>query len=227
MTSANPPLSPLGRWYALLAGIATVAALQASLFPRWPQAPQLPANLVLHALKQGGLRPETLKPGAAEERGDRSLELSISPPLVFRLPGGEELRLVRGAFRQRYSVQVAGIAAKSPGLALSNRRLFPGPPPSAEGRVKDHPARQTCFVPQALTPKAFGVTSDQILTWVDVASAGRPNDLRRLIGLQPNRDYSCILISLRSGDDSPVSENLWQRILAALPAGLMASNGRV
>jgi hypothetical protein len=155
----------------------------------------------------------------------RSQELSVSAPLVFRFPGGEELRLVRGTFRQRYSLQAAGIAAMSPGLALEGRQLLVHKPPSAQGRLQGHPARQTCFVPHALQPAAYGVTWEQLLPLADSPTLGRKAKLRRLIGTQANYNYGCVLVSLRSAQDRPVPEDLWLTILTALPSGLGERRG--
>jgi hypothetical protein len=224
MTATLPPLTPLGRWYGLLATIASLAALQATLFPSWPKAGPLPEAAILQALRQAGLDPQPVKLPSSRSEGIRSQEVSVSAPLEVRLSGGEELRLVRGAFRQRYTLQTAGIAAKSPDLALTQRRLLAGPPPASEGIVNNRPARQTCFVPQSPLPAAYGATSEQILPLVDAASVGQAAEIRRLIGIQANYNYSCILVSLRSPDQAPVSGSLWQRILAALPPALRESN---
>lgn len=224
MTATQPVLTPLGRWYGLLAAIASLAALQATVFPSWPKAAPLPEVAVLQALRQAGLRPERVMLPTSKAGGIRSQEVSVSAPLVVRLSGGEELRLVRGSFRQRYTLQTAGIAAKSPDLALTQRRLLAGPPPSSEGRIDNKPARQTCFVPHAPLPSAYGVTSEQILPLVDTASLGTAARIRRLIGSQDNYNYSCILVSLRSPDQTPVSETRFQSILAALPRALAEAN---
>jgi hypothetical protein len=165
-----------------------------------------------------------VKLSSSQAGGIRSQELSVSAPLVVRLSGGEELRLVRVSFRQRYTLQTAGIAAKSPDLDLKQRRLLAGPPPASEGRIDNKPARQTCFVPHAPLPSAYGVTSQQILPLVDTASLGTAAKIRRLIGSQANYNYSCILVSLRSPDQSPVSESQWQRVLTALPSALAEAN---
>ena len=220
MTSIPTPLSPLGRWYAVLAAIASVVALRATFFPVWPRAVSPSMNSVLYALRQEGLRP---KPGiatAAERQGDRSQELSISSPVVLRFPGGEELRIVHGSFRQRYSLQAAAIAAKSPTTKLTERLIFASPFPFAEGTINGQPARQTCFVPQAGQANALGITSEQILKWVDRSVEGRKANALRAVGIMPNRDYSCILISMRSNNGTRVADQLWNRIVGALPAGL-------
>jgi hypothetical protein len=224
MTATQSALTPLGRWYGLLAAIASIAAVQATIFPSWPKAAPLPKAAVLKALRDAGLRPQPLELQSSKAGEIRSQEVSVSAPLVFRLAGGEELRLVRGSFRQRYTLQAAGIAAKSPDLVLTKRLLLAGPPPASEGKIKNKPARQTCFVPHSPLPSAYGVTSEQILSLVDAASLGRSARIRRLIGTQANYNYSCILVSLRSPDQTPVSERRWQRILAVLPNALTEAN---
>lgn len=220
MTRFAPLLSPLGRWYAVLAVLASVAAVRASLFPSWPRATPLSMDSVLHSLRKVGLRPEPVITTAADKQGDRSQELSVSAPLVLRLRGGEELRLVHGAFRQRYALQTAAIAAKSPDTKLEERVIFAKPAPFAEGRIKGQPARQTCFVPQAQKTNALGATNEQILIWIDSTTGGRTAKALRMLGFIPARDYSCTLISLRSNNNTPINPLLWNQIIAALPAGL-------
>jgi hypothetical protein len=226
MTTSFASLSPLGRWYALLATIASVAAIQASIFPRWPKASQLSSDSVLVALRQAGLRPEPVQLPTAEQQEKRSADVSLSSPLVYRFAGGEELRIVHGAFRQRYDLQLAGFSTNNPALRLDKRSIAAGPPPFAQGWIKGHPARQTCFMPQALQADAFGATNAQILFWVDGSIEGRAAKMRRLLGLQSNRDYDCTLISLRSGDGTPLSDRLWRNIVTALPAGLGEGKGK-
>jgi hypothetical protein len=39
--------------------------------------------------------------------------------------------------------------------------------------------------------------------------------------LQENRNYSCVLISLRSGSSRPVSVDRWNRLLQVAPGALL------
>jgi hypothetical protein len=227
MSDSSAPLSRLGRWYAALAALASVAAVQASLFPRWPRAAPLPEDAVMQALKQQGLRPQAIKPTDAEQQPKRSREIALSAPLVFRFPSGEELRVARGSAHFRYSLQLASLTAPSPELSLSNRQLLNGPPPSAVGLIKGRSTQQTCFVPHALQADAFGVTAEQILQLVDSPTKGVAAVLRRTIGLQANYDYSCVVISVRSSPDSTMSASLWRSILSALSTALRDKHGRI
>jgi hypothetical protein len=220
MTPAPLPspqaLSPLGRWFAVLAGLASLAALQASLLPRWPRAAPLEAAVIVNRLRQAGLQPEPIVLQGEQTKANRSREIAVSAPLAFRLPGGEELRVVRGTVRHRLSLQAAAIASKSEELTLKKRRLIAGPPPSAEGRIGGRPAIQTCLVPEAPRSSPYGVTNRQLLFLVDQAARGWEAELRRLLGLQANRSYSCVLISLRSGGPGAVPWQVWDRTLTAL-----------
>ncbi|MFM7732108.1 MAG: hypothetical protein ACKO6F_01300 [Cyanobium sp.] len=220
MSSATPRPTPLQLWLGLLAALASLAALQASLLPRWPRARPLPAAALTAALEKAGFAAERLpaSPGAAQ--GQRSHELALSAVLAYRLADGSELRLVRGTARQRGNLQAALFARDSKHLRLKQRQLLPGPPPQARGSIGGRDARQTCWVHTPTPGGGFGVTAGQLMPLVDSQAAGRQAALLRVIGLQANRDYSCVLISLRAGNAAPLPADRFPALLRALPAAL-------
>lgn len=217
MGTSPLPDSLLIRCFGALAGLACLAALQAMLLPRWPRAQELQRAPIEQALGRAGFQPVAL-PALPATRG---YELSSSTTLGYELGGGLQLRLRRGAVRERKNVQIAFIGRDRPELSLEQRHLLEGPPPTASGRVGNQPALQTCLVPEAPGAHAYGVTWEQIPAAVDRMAGGSRAALRRVIGLQPNRSYACVLISLRSTEGSPVSMATWHRLLDALEPALL------
>lgn len=216
--------TPLQLWLGLLAGLASLAALQASLLPRWPRARPLPAAAISAALRQAGISADPLPAPAG--RGERSHELATSAPLAWRLStaatgaAAAELRLLRGTARQRDNLQTALFARDQKDFKLERRRLEPGPPPLARGMIAGRDGLHTCWVETPAAGGGYGVTAEQLTALVDSQARGRRAWLVRLIGLQPNRDFSCVLISLRSGSAAPLPAALLPALLNALPAAL-------
>jgi hypothetical protein len=210
--TSTPPASLLVRWYGTLAAIASLAALQALVLPRWPRAAELRPAPIERALRQAGFQPVALPTLPAS----RSYELASSATLGYGLPGGLQLRLRRGAVRERRNVQIAFSGRDRPELALRKRQLTVAPPPAASGRVENKPALQTCLVPGAPQANAFGATWEELPLVMDRRAAGARASALRILGLQPNRSYECVLISLRSAGGQPISVPTWHRLLDTL-----------
>lgn len=219
---SNTPLrpTPLQIWFGLLASLASLAALQASLLPRWPRANPLPELAISQALGQAGLASSPLAEGADAGGGSRNLGFATSAPLAYRLNDGSELRLIRGTARHSADLQVALFARDHKSFKLERRRLDPGPPPLARGRIAGRDALQTCWVASRGEDGGFGVTWNQLSALVNNQPRGRRSQLLRLVGLQQHRNYTCVLISLRSGRANAMPTGLMPRVLEALPAAL-------
>jgi hypothetical protein len=193
-----------------------LAALQALVLPRWPRVQELRRAPIELALRQAGFLPVALP----KLPDSRSYELASSATLGYRLQGGLQLRLRSGAVRERKNVQIAFIGRDRPELALQQRQLLEGPPPTASGRLGNQPALQTCLIPGAPLVDAFGVTWEQVPLAVDRLAAGSKASALRILGLQPNRSYQCVLISLRSHQGEPIPVPTWHRLLDALHPAL-------
>lgn len=227
MNTARLRPTPLQIWLGLLAGLASLAALQASLLPRWPLARPLSSTAITAALRQAGISAEPLPAATADaSQGQRTHELATSAPLAWRLnaestgPAGIELRLMRGTVRRRGNLQAALIGRDRQDLKLERRRLEPGPPPFARGTIAGRDGLHTCWVATPPARGGYGVTAEQLLFLVDSQSLSWQNTLQRLIGLQPNREHSCVLISLRSGNAAPLPTGPLPALLNALPNAL-------
>jgi hypothetical protein len=202
----------LVRWYGTFAAVASLMALQAILLPRWPSTAPLPAEAIGAALHQEGMSSTTSAPWDAK----RSYELSTSAPVVVKFRDGLVLTLMDGTVRQRFNLQTAFIGREQPSLRLDKRRFIETPTPTAIGLAAGKPILQTCFVAGIKPQAGFGVSRDQLTALSDQRSSGWKSTLKRLIGLQPNRTYSCTLISLRSLHGESPSKEIWQKLIRTI-----------
>lgn len=220
-TATRVPEALLVPWLALLSLLAAVAALQALLFPSGPRVEALPRASLQRALRQAGFQPQPLPSRPARPGTD----LALSPSLGWTLSGGNQLWLMHGAVRRYEALQAATLAAAHPGLRLEDRRLDSPIPGSASGRIADHPAVQTCLVPQsrglplpAVTRTDLLRASDPRRTLADLRDPHRgPASLVSL--LRPRR-FSCVLVTLRSDSLQPLPPPLWPRLLPVIQQAL-------
>ncbi len=208
--------------YSIFALIASVAATKAIIWPRWPVARPLDQQAMTKALTDAGLDIIPLKPLAAK----RNAEIATSTAVGYSLGNELELRLLRGVALKRFNFQAAFLSTLHPELQLKQRHLSAGPPPSAIGLVGNQPALQTCLVQEIQGSDAFGVTGEELTTLIDRASQSRWSKLRSIAGLQPNRNYECILIQAKSTKNLPVliEPSRWLRILGLLQAALQSES---
>lgn len=211
--------TPLAVWLAVLASVASLAAIRASLLPLWPRAEPLPAAGLASSLKQAGLAATALPLKDAQGKPERNHDRALSQTLAFRFNSGEELRLVRGVVRNPLEFEPDTITKGRKDLRLASGKPA-GPPPQRIGTIAGRPARQTCLV--ALSPQAlgYGVEWEPLGELVNRSASGRISMMRRLVGLEASRNYACVLISLRSGTTAPVNPALWSRLLQVLPEAL-------
>lgn len=212
--------SPLARWFAVLAALASIAAIRASLLPLWPRAEPLPEAGVVRALQLAGLAPTAVPLKEAEAKPQRDHDRALSTTLAFRFLSGEELRLVRGAVRNPLEFDPASFGKTRKDLRLTNGKSA-DPPPQRIGTIAGRPARQTCLVALSPTALGYGVDWNPLGQLVTSSAAGRASRMRRFLGLEATRQYACVLISLRSGGAGPVSPVLWNRLLEVLPKALL------
>ena len=211
--------TPLSIWLAVLAGLATIAATRASLWPLWPRAEPLSGAQLARSLQEAGLVATAVPLKEEQAKPQRNTDRALSQTLAFRFASGEELRLVRGVARNPLEFTPKTFTLKRKDLFLKDSQLA-GPPPQNVGKVAGRPARQTCLV--ALSPRAvgYGVEWSTLGNLVNRSAVGQASAIRRLVGLEANREYACVLITLRSGGAGPVSPVLWSRLLQILPEAL-------
>ncbi len=229
---------------ASLSGIASLAALQALALPPWPAAAPLAAPAVLASLEKAGFEATALPPGPAQ----RSSELARGPRLVFQLRDGATtatLQLLPAQVRQRANFQLALISRNQPSLALPPGlplRSNGGSVAYVIGQLGNQQLRQTCLVspPQGVasglganaalgvgsqattsgvTPTPVGgVTAAQLGAAADRGASGARMTMARILGFYPNRNYSCLLVSLGTTEvgSDPGIDRLWSKLLNSL-----------
>ena len=212
----SPSTTLLNRCYGGLALVATVAVVKAIAFPSAPRSTPLDATAITSALAAPAppAQPQPSRPAAG------GYELAHSSILHYRWPDGRDLRLVQATVRQLDSFQVSFIARDLPGLKLKRRQVRTTQGSSAIGMVKGQGARQTCLVPGAKGPEAWGVTVAQLGTAADHDNGGIRNKLEAMLGLRPNHLYRCVLISLRNPDATPPDDRSWEQLLTQLRPAL-------
>ena len=214
---------PLRRTLAVVVPVAAATALAALLRPPAPQVSDLPASQVHAQLAGLALRPSPL-PVVAPWRSEG---IALSTLRRYQLHSGLELRLQRVQVWRRADFQLAYMTrpwtAGRRDLALgANRRLAADQAGvHALAQRGSMAVRQTCLVGEAGDGVA-GVTAAQLTAPVD-QRANRPAAIAaRLVGLEPNRSWQCLLVSLHSDRQlhaEPRVAALWSRLQPAL-AGL-------
>ena len=226
-----------------LSGVACLAALQALALPRWPEAAPLAAPAVVVSLGQVGLEVMPL----SSSPGQRSSELARGPRLAFLLRDGATtatLQLVPAQVRQRANFQLALISRDQPSLALPRGLPLQGDGGSlayVEGQIGPQQLRQTCLVgqpkgvapgdgshgpreapaptnPSAMLDPVGGVSAAQLEAGADRGASGAQVTLSRILGLTPNRNFGCLLVSLGTTDQTSPAEidRLWSKLLRGL-----------
>jgi hypothetical protein len=221
----TPSLSqrPMRLTLAALLPLAAGTALVALLRPLGPQVSDLPASQV-HAALASLARPPRPLPAVAPWRSEG---IALSTLRRYQLQPGLELRLQRVQVWRRADFQLAYITrpwtAGRRDLALgATRRLVHGQAGvHALAQRGATAVRQTCLVGESGAALA-GVTAAQLAAPVD-QRANRPATIAaRLVGLEPNRSWQCLLVSLHSDrrlHAEPQVAGLWSRLQPVL-AGL-------
>ena len=178
---------PLRPTLLVLLPLALAAALQAVLLPRWPQADELKVPLLRQRLAALGVEPRPL----ASQPGSRNARIALSSRRRYDLGSGTRLELQAMEVQQRADFQLAM-----------------GMGPSTGGGV----VRQAC-----LLGTGAGVTAAQLSALAEQRDRQPLAALARVLGLQPNRSWSCLLVRLHSDRTSDtVAASLWPRLPAAL-----------
>jgi hypothetical protein len=178
---------PLRPTLLLLLPLALAAALQAALLPRWPRVDELNAPLLHQRLTALGVEPRPL----ALQPASRNGRIALSSRRRYDLGAGTRLELQAMQVRQRADFQLAM------GMA----------PWTGSGVV-----RQTC-----LLGTGAGVTAAQLSALAESRDRKPKVALARLLGLQPNRSWTCLLVRLHSDQPADTAAAaLWARLPAAL-----------
>jgi hypothetical protein len=210
---------PLRSTLAVLLPLATAAAFQGALLPPGPRVPELDGPLVRQRLATLGPAPRVLPAAPAW----RSEGVALSSLQRYQLQPGVMLQLQLVQVHRRPDFQLAYVSRPwepgRQGLALgAGRRLSRSSEGLAEAALQrsGERVRQSC-----LLPLGSGVTASELAALADRQASGLPAMAARLLGLQPNRSWRCLMVSLHSqraaGEAaSAAAAALWPRLPAAL-----------
>lgn len=208
----------LRRSYFVLAGLATLAALVAICFPRWPRAQPLNAAALHLRLKSAGLQVQQLQ----SRPPTRTYDLASSPLLLWKLPDGQELSLMRGSSREFKNFQVAFLARAQPSLQLEKRKLITTPFPLALGNRKGKKIWQTCILVGQNGDTGFGVTNTQLSDAQSGFTASKVQRILAFIGVNTPPKNTCVLMSISAPPSSPHLElSTFQTALQAITSELV------
>ena len=210
---------------AVLLPLAATTALAALLRLPGPQVGELSESSVRHRLAAAGFGFRSL-PAVAPWRSEG---IALSTLRSYRLQPGLELRLQRVQIWRRADFQLAYMTRPwteaRRDLALgAPRRVVRGP--TGFHAIAGHGStavRQTCLL-AAASGAANGVTAAQLGALADRRASGPAAVVARLVGLEPNRAWRCLMVSLHSDrqlqpgprQSGPRVDGLWARLMPAL-----------
>ena len=211
----------LRRWYIIMAGLTTVAALQAIIFPRWPTAKPLNQSQLdsqIKSIVQGAERLPSRPP-------TRTYDFATSAQLIWKFPGGESLTLMRGASRELANFQAAFLARADPSLQIKNRILLSSPLPVASGTQHGLPILQTCVLNESDGQRGIGVTGSQLNKARSELSSGHMQRFYEFLGLSSSSVNSCILVTLKGTSKQSYVDTLpLKKVLKAIVHAIAPSD---
>ena len=208
----------LRRFYLTLAGLATLAATVAICFPRWPRAEPLNAATLHSRLTSSGLQVKQLQSLAPT----RTYDLASSPVLIWKLPYGQQLSLMRASSREFKNFQAAFLSRAQPSLQLEERTVVSTPLPLASGHRKDKMLWQTCILIGQNGDSGFGVTNAQLSDAQSRFSASKVQRMLSFLGVATPPKNTCVLMTISSPRSSPrFDRSTFQTALQAITTELV------
>jgi hypothetical protein len=207
----------LRKFYCILAVVSTLAAAQAMLFPRWPQASSISSeklNLFISNVASIGnsINSTIIKPDHS------NYNTSHSPVVALKINSSSSLFLTNTQVRDRADFSLSFITDSITSLKLAGSAIKSKQPPfSLSEQTKAGTTFQTCFVPGNALTSNFGFSQDQLSLAVDQLKSTEDNlGLKRFLGLSPSRRYQCMLVTLKSTLPRQESYQLWLDLLNKL-----------
>lgn len=198
--------------YSTLAFLATGASLQAIILPRWPVAAALPQKQIETDLQQSGLIQKPLGAFA----GQRNYDVASSNALRLSMGNKEELVIRRSTVREFLNFRADYINKQGKGLELVNSKQS-SDPRFIEGTVGDRTALQTCMIKDhGSNNPILGVTFKQLGEPIANQKVDSLTAFKRLAGIEPSRNYSCLLITLFSAPDRHASTSRFSQLIGKI-----------
>lgn len=214
--TVNPLL--LRRWYIGLAGLSTTLAFVAIAFPQWPRALELNAETLNSRLNSAGFQAQRL----ASRPPTRTYDLASSEQLIWKLPNGRELSLMRATSREYPNFQLAFLTRSQPKLQLNNRKLISTPFPLARGNQDNKNMLQTCIITGNNGQSKLAVSHDQLAEAQSRFTSSLSDRILTFFVMAPASRNSCIIATLSSPRTSAEPEiSLFKDILDAITPDLI------
>jgi hypothetical protein len=207
----------LRKFYCILAVVSTLAAAQAMLLPRWPQASSISSeklNLFISNVASNGnsINSTIIKPDHS------NYNTSHSPVVALKVNSSSSLFLTNTQVRDRADFSLSFITDSITSLKLVGSAIKSKEPPFfLSEQTKAGTTFQTCFVAGNALTSNFGFSQDQLSLAVDQLKSTEDNlGLKRFLGLSPSRRYQCMLVTLKSTLPRQESYQLWLDLLNKL-----------
>ena len=207
----------LRKFYCILAVVSTLAAAQAMLFPRRPQASSISSeklNLFISNVASNGnsINSTIIKPDHS------NYNTSHSPVVALKVNSSSSLFLTNTQVRDRADFSLSFITDSIKSLKLGGSAIKGKQPPfSLSEQTRAGTTFQTCFVPGNSLSSNFGFSQDQLSLAVDQLKSTEDNlGFKRFLGLSPSRRYQCMLVTLKSTLPRQESYQLWLDLLDKL-----------
>jgi len=204
----------LRKFYYFLAVVATLAAAQSMLLPRWPQASRISSvklnRFISHVASSGA------SVNSSIIKSDHSdFNTSYSPIVSLKINSNSNLILTNAQVRDRTDFSVSFITDSIKSLKLSSSAIQSKQPPfSLSEQTKAGMTYQTCFVLGNSSPFNFGFNQDHLSLAVDKVQSTEKNlGVKRFLGLSPSRRYQCMLVTLQSKLPHQEAYQLWLDLL--------------
>jgi hypothetical protein len=202
----------------MLIAITAVSSLQVAFFPRLPSATRPEVNLGKIPRIQAVLLDEIPRQQRKDWALSSTRRYSLRSIDNRQASAAVSLSLTGVAVRRAEHLHVALITQGDPNLEMNQRKLHltTDGDEYAVGRIGGLEALQSCKAPSGRS----GV-SQQILAHLmphhPFARQDLMGRLRRLAGLQSNRSYECVLMTLISSEKGQRDQlvDLWHKVLEA------------
>ena len=210
-------LMKLKNLYFLLAVISTLAAIQSMIFPRWPEASEIPSDKLNRYKSNVQINGAVIKSSLIKsEHSD--FNLSHTPITSLSIQPNADLLLTNVQVRDRNNFSVSYMTDSIKSLRLNKSATLSKLPPFYLSEKSPTGATfQTCLVSGNSLPNNFGVGQEQLSLAVDQVKSFEQNiGIKRLLGLSPSRRYQCMLITLKTKLPYPESYQIWRDSLKQL-----------
>lgn len=201
-------LSYLQIVYLALCIFASLAAIQGIFFPRWPKIYPINMQAIKIALEKQGFNPKILSELPAKRRS----EFARSEFKLLQLDHDLKLSLATYNVRQRLNFNLVYMTKELESNSFKNVTFHSDSFPFRSGNIDNHFVIQSCFV----LGESYGATDDQLTRIIDNSKHTESNVFRRILALEPIRNYRCTLVTIYGDTHSTLLPDIYKKIFSAI-----------